>query len=178
MHKDSKTFSYNPWKVVDILIVPIQICVPTKDETGSIVWSTCKQLNAIWDTWAMRTTINDKIAIQMGMIPFDTMDCNGASWPYKANMYYADVTLLPSGMEFPNMVILWSDLWDTLHALVGMDIITKWDMALTQHEWKTCLSFVMPSYEKIDYVERHHISLSKKDAKLKKADKKAKRSRK
>ncbi len=59
---------------------------------------------------------------------------------------------LPNSVGFANVLVTKADMGET-EVLIGMDIISAGDFALTHKEGKTCFSFRVPSLLHIDFVE-------------------------
>jgi hypothetical protein len=60
---------------------------------------------------------------------------------------------LPNGIAFSGIQVTKGNLGDDIDVLIGMDIITAGDFAITNADGKTCMSFRIPSLKKIDYAE-------------------------
>lgn len=74
-----------------------------------------------------------------------------AGGPGKAGVYKINV-LLPNNIEFPALKVLDGDLYG-FDMLIGMDIISQGDFAVTHSDGKTTFTFRIPSIEKLDFVD-------------------------
>jgi uncharacterized protein YchJ len=63
---------------------------------------------------------------------------------------------LPNKVIIPDIKVLSGD-FQGYDIIIGMDIITLGDFALTNFEGKTKCSFRMPSMMEIDFVKKSHI---------------------
>ena len=64
---------------------------------------------------------------------------------------YSINIFLPSGMCFIALTVTKGALGATAQLLIGMDVISLGDFALTNKNGKTCFSFRVPSLDEIDY---------------------------
>jgi hypothetical protein len=115
-----------------------------------IVGQPAGTFQAIWDTGASATVITQKVIDQIGLKPMGMEINHTAMGPHKTEAYLVAV-FLPNQVCFPSVrvtrgVILGTDM------LIGMDIITNGDFAITNLNGKTVCSFRCPSREKIDFV--------------------------
>ncbi len=62
--------------------------------------------------------------------------------------------LFPRGVFFPRQRVTGVHLEENCGAVIGMDIISKGDFALTTRLTKTTFSFRHPSVERIDFTQR------------------------
>ena len=64
-------------------------------------------------------------------------------------MYAVNLVIPEMGMEFPDMIVTAVDV--DVDFIVGMDIISKGDMAVSNYKGNTVLSFRIPSRQTIDF---------------------------
>ncbi|HVT60978.1 MAG TPA: SEC-C metal-binding domain-containing protein [Thermoanaerobaculia bacterium] len=107
---------------------------------------------ALWDTGATGSMVSTAVVASLGLIPTGKVKIRHAVGEDIRNTYLVNVGL-------PNRVGISGILASECHAaggdfgfIVGMDIITSGDFALTNVGGKTWLSFRTPSCEVIDYV--------------------------
>ena len=105
---------------------------------------------AIWDTGAEMSSISEKIAQTMGLVPVGRARNYTAGGEIDVNIYVINV-LLPCEVNFAMIPVTGNDLGDA-DMLIGMDIISKGDFAVTNVKDMTTFSFRVPSLERIDYV--------------------------
>lgn len=108
-------------------------------------------IQALWDTGASITTISEKIAHSLGLVPIGFENVAHAQGVGKAKVYKVNI-LLPNGIEFHSLRVLEGNLTG-FDVLIGMDIITNGDFAITHSDGKTTFTFRIPSVEKLDFVE-------------------------
>ena len=109
--------------------------------------------DAIWDTGATNTVIDAKLVAQMQLTATGKSIVNHAQGSTRANTYIVDV-LLPMGVGFQNVIVTEGQLGGC-GLLIGMDIITTGDFALTRDGNTSWFSFrVPPSGQGVDYVDQ------------------------
>lgn len=106
---------------------------------------------ALWDTGASITTISKKVVAALGLTPIGFGDVSHAGGTAKAGVYILNI-ILPNGLLSPPMRVLDGILGD-FDVLIGMDIISNGDFAVTHSDGKTTFTFRLPSVEKIDFVD-------------------------
>lgn len=108
-------------------------------------------LQAIWDTGATNTSIAIESAIKLNLPIFSyTQVSTGAGIVEKAPVYLVNV-LLPNNVIIPNVPATGLTL-NSCEMLIGMDIITLGDFAITNHNGNTVCSFRLPSNKEIDFI--------------------------
>lgn len=106
---------------------------------------------AVWDTGATNTVISQKVVDACGLKQIGATKVFTAGGECICEIYLINIGL-PNGVAFPNVRVTKADM-GTTEVLIGMDIISSGDFALTHKDGKTCFSFRLPSLAKIDFVE-------------------------
>ena len=104
---------------------------------------------AIWDTGAMSTTISPELAQKLGLVSFGKVKMQHANGDAIVNTYIINL-LLPNNMEISTLPVMEGAMTD-VDLLIGMDVITLCDFAITNKEGKTIFSFDIPSCHETDY---------------------------
>lgn len=107
------------------------------------------ELNAIWDTGAMRSTISTKIANELKLIPLGQTRVCHADGESICNYYVVNL-LLPNKIEIKMLMVNDGKLTDT-DMLIGMDVISMCDFAITNPAAETKFPFQVPSTIDIDF---------------------------
>lgn len=107
------------------------------------------ELNAIWDTGAMRSTISTQIAQQLNLMPLGQTRVCHADGESICNYYLVNL-LLPNKIEIKMLMVNDGKLTDT-DMLIGMDVISMCDFAITDSGAETKFSFQIPSSLDIDF---------------------------
>lgn len=150
------------------IITPVGVCIahiPDPNKPHPQV----HQFNALWDTGAAVTAITPKVAQALGLIPITYETVFHAQGQGRAPVYKANV-LLPNGIEFHNLRILEGNLYG-FDLLIGMDIISEGDFALTNRDGKTVFSFQIPSTHLYDFEKQQEAQQANAASKKKKKKK-------
>jgi len=107
--------------------------------------------DALWDTGAENTVITKKIVNALSLSPVSQCIMYTPQGSCDANVYYVDI-MLPNGVIVPKLRVIEGSP-SGCDALVGMDIIQRGDIAVSNFEGKTVFSFRIPSMTDIDFVK-------------------------
>ncbi len=107
---------------------------------------------AIWDTGATGSVITKRIADECGLKPYSMVQCHTASGKMNTSVYFVNM-ILPNDMEINYIPVTEGLLCQDIDVLIGMDIISHSDFAVTNKDGKTMFSFMMPSHEHIDFFD-------------------------
>lgn len=113
-------------------------------------------VTAIWDTGAEMSSVSESIIQSMGLKPVGRARNYTAGGEIDVNIYVINI-LLPCDVNFAMIPVTGNDLGDA-DMLIGMDIISQGDFAVTNVGGKTTFSFRIPSIERIDYVNPSPVS--------------------
>lgn len=107
---------------------------------------------AIWDTGATNTVISEELAHNLNLTPIGKASVSTAGGIIEVNKYVLGLKL-PNNLQIQNVMVTAGKLNGT-DFLIGMDIITLGDFAVTNLNGKTTFSFRYPSCETINYVKQ------------------------
>ena len=110
-----------------------------------------EQCKAVWDTGAMSTVITPTMASKLGLKSLGLVKMQHANGVSLVNTYMINL-LLPNKMEVHSLYVMEGAMADT-DMLIGMDIITLCDFAITNKNGKTTFSFDVPSSRVTDYTK-------------------------
>lgn len=111
-----------------------------------------KQYNAIWDTGATGSVIDQKVVVELGLKPIGITMVSHADGQCMKSVYLVNIGL-PNRVGFQHMRVTEGNLGD-VDVLIGMDIISQGDFAITNAKGTTTFSFRCPSLERIDFVKQ------------------------
>jgi hypothetical protein len=108
---------------------------------------------ALIDTGATDTSISDKLAAGLGLNVVARCRVDAAGGTHTANAYSIDV-LLRNMVNFTRIrAVEFVKTIQIFDIIIGMDILTLGDLAITNHNHQTVLSFrVPPDTKHIDFV--------------------------
>jgi predicted aspartyl protease len=106
---------------------------------------------AIWDTGANSSVITPKAvaALQLNNYGLTSMVAIGRQ-NVKTITYLIDL-VLPNGMRFKNIIAPLGSITDEIDILIGMDIISLGDFAVSNFQGNTSFSLRVPSLQRIDF---------------------------
>lgn len=115
-------------------------------------------VTALWDTGATITCISEELARKLSMIPTGQIDMSGSTGSSTQNTYLVDI-VLPNNVKIDDLMVCDSSIGkQNLDMLIGMDIISRGDFAVSNYDNKTVFSFRTPSVEKINYAFETRVS--------------------
>jgi hypothetical protein len=104
---------------------------------------------AVWDTGAQMTVITSDLARKISLAPDGVATIRGVTGEERVNTYTVNL-VLPSGYAVQTMV-LECRASDSFDLLIGMDIISLGDFAISNKDGQAVFSFRVPSMERIDF---------------------------
>lgn len=110
-----------------------------------------KEYIAIWDTGATSSVITNRVARELNLKPFTFIPVNHAGGTSLDVPAYKINVRLPNGVGISEINVSEGKITGA-DVLIGMDIITKGDFAISHVNGKTKFTFRIPSVEAIDFV--------------------------
>lgn len=146
---DTRSFVFNYNKIENQLKTTVEIAKafdPKKTKNPPLL----KKYNAIWDTGATNTVISEKIIDECGLKPIGMAVVHTSERTTKSKVYIVNI-MLPLKIGFPFVQVTKGKLSNDIDVLIGMDIITRGDFAVTNKNWRTTFSFRIPSILCIEF---------------------------
>lgn len=109
-------------------------------------------IKALWDTGATNCAITKKIADQIGLSPTGQAEVHHANGVTLEDTYLINVAL-PNRIEVPLVKATECKSAGTFDLIIGMDIITMGDFAVTNEGGISVVSYRYPALKHIDYVK-------------------------
>lgn len=110
---------------------------------------------AVWDTGATRSCISTETATILSLVPYGQVRINTPSGMSDRNMYLVDLEL-PNSVVVKDLGVSDSEIGGQgVGVLVGMDVISLGDFAVSNFDGKTTFTFRIPSEQLIDYVAEY-----------------------
>jgi len=121
------------------------------------------EFTALWDTGAKTTFISDKIIQECKLVPSGkTLHVSGGrAEPFETEMFIISV-FLPNGVVVSPLRIGRVERLTKGDILLGMDIISLGDFAITNQNSQTIFTFCMPSTHSLDFLAENGPSESSK----------------
>jgi hypothetical protein len=111
-----------------------------------------KKYTAIWDTGATNTVITKKVMMECKLWSIGMTKVIHAGGEATTNSYLVNL-YLPNNLEVRGVRVSEGILGEKVDVLIGMDIISKGDFAVTNYNGRTVFTFRYPSVECIDFVK-------------------------
>ena len=108
-----------------------------------------EKANALWDTGATSSCISNQLAEKLHINPIGFEEMYHANGSSIVPTYLINI-LLPNEIGFYHIHVLGCDLHN-MDAIIGMDIISQGDFAISNFEGKTFFSFRIQSTQNISF---------------------------
>lgn len=112
-----------------------------------------KEFDAIWDTGATNSVISTKVVDECGLKPIGMTRVFHAGGSTENCEVFLVSIFLPNKVVVPTVRVT-KGVLAGCDVLIGMDVISQGDFAITHHGGKTTFSFRLPSREQIDFVKQ------------------------
>lgn len=144
--------------VVNVLPSPIGISEAFEPHEGDpmVAVPQVKQYQAIWDTGATASVISSNVVRDLGLKPIGVTRVHTANGTADQPSYMVNF-FLPNRVIFGLLRVTEAPLVGS-DALLGMDIISKGDLCISNFDGKTVLTFRFPSCGSFDFVSEHAIA--------------------
>jgi len=106
---------------------------------------------ALWDTGATDTVVSKKVVDALKLQPTGITGMVHADGKTTVNTHSVSI-FLPNDVVISAIRVLECNLPSDIDILIGMDIISKGDFAITSSNGKTKFSFQMPSTHDIEFI--------------------------
>lgn len=143
---ESRSFTVKCKGIARVLLTPIIVSSTFKNNKKQT------QINAIWDTGATASVISPKMVQECGLIPIGKDKVHTAGGIVTQNVYLIDIGL-PNGILIESVRVTEAQEIAGADALVGMDIISLGDFAISNFNGETIFTFRMPSEGIVDFVD-------------------------
>lgn len=105
-------------------------CLPVEVTIVNPLTNVAKNYVMIWDTGATNTVISQKVYDELKLHKIGDIDISGVSETISAPIVHIDI-ILPNGCAFKKLKVTTCNLPYETDGLIGMDIITKGDLAIS-----------------------------------------------
>ena len=126
-------------------------------ELRTLVVFNGKEYTALWDKGASGTVIRKDLAHELGLQPVSFAKIHTANGDCVSGIYIMMLEL-PNKVILSNLAVCDGILTSDIDFLIGMDVISKGDFAISNFNGQTTLTFRIPSAEKTDYVKQSNMA--------------------
>ena len=123
------------------------------DPMGPPPFPSMHPFRALWDTGATGSVVTPAVVSACGLIATGMQEVHGVHGPKTVPTFLVNIGL-PNNVAFQGVRVTLADLRDC-DALIGMDVITAGDLAITNKGDRTVFTFRVPSTRCIDFVKEH-----------------------
>jgi predicted aspartyl protease len=133
---------------VNTLLTEVQVDIPALIKIQNNVPHSFQKFIAIWDTGATCSVITKNIVDKLGLIPTGKANVHGVNSSQVVDTYIVDI-LLPNSVNVQNVNVMVCEINSPgSDMLIGMDIISTGDFAISNANNHTEFSFCIPSHER------------------------------
>lgn len=145
-HMDNRaTLTYTHNELVDAILTPVDLFFDVYNEVTS--YST----TALWDTGAMLSVISPEVAAKLKLDIVDTIQIAGINGESLAEVSIISIRF-PNGAIIKDVRVAICSMSMENEMIIGMDVITQMDIAITNGMGQTQFSFAIPPFEnRIDF---------------------------
>jgi hypothetical protein len=144
------TSKYNgiAWSIV----TPVDVDIPfDPTQLGGAPEPTWYSVRGIWDTGATNSVITSKVIQARDLKPIGIVEVGTPNGKSNANTYLVNFRM-PNHVGFVGIRVTEGKLED-VDVLVGMDIINKGDMSITNKDGQTWMTYQIPATHRTDFVD-------------------------
>ncbi len=109
-----------------------------------------EKFNAIWDTGATNSVISKNVINKCNLNPYSMTEVFTAGGRKLSNVFIVNIKL-PNNIMMSAVRVTEGEIVGNVDVLIGMDIINRGDLAITNYNGKTTMTFRIPSIKCIDF---------------------------
>lgn len=132
-------------------VCDVRVLTPVTDKTKGPDKET-PDVKGIWDTGATGTVITQRIVDELGLSLIDRTIVHTADGPMQSPVFLVDLRL-PTQVVMQGLNVTLGRLPPGIDVLIGMDVICQGDLAITNVNGLSRMTFRVPSCETIDYAK-------------------------
>lgn len=114
------------------------------------------EIRALWDTGATCSLITKEVASKLNLKPVSKTFMSTPSAEFAPTNEYLISLDLPNNTTFPNLKVA-EGVLNGCDMLIGMDVISNGDFAVSNFNGKTTFTFRMPSLMKFDFTKESYL---------------------
>lgn len=157
------SFTVDYGRRVDLLSTKVGISEAFPVSNAEVVSADPDQFNAIWDTGATGSAITPEVVKALNLRPSGMCTIHGVQGAKDTNTYLVNL-FLPNRVVIPNVRVSEVDkLVGNFGVLIGMDIIRQGDLAVSNVDNKTVMTFRLPSKKRFDFVAESQKSAAEQE---------------
>lgn len=113
-----------------------------------------KEFPGLIDTGATNTCVSSELITELELVSIGQIETGTANGKTEVDIYVVDLSLCDGRVVFPKHKVISANLTEQpgVEMLIGMDVLSCGDFAITHKDGKTMASFRIPSMISIDFV--------------------------
>lgn len=147
-----RAFTVKYDSVPNQLITECEVSQPSVNAKNSKNLVKRIKVNGLWDTGATNSVINKSVAERLNILPMGVSKIHHAGGESSVNTYVVNI-ILPHKVEISMVKVSEAEM-QGFDILIGMDIISLGDFAISNFNGKSIFSFRIPSIANIDFLEK------------------------
>jgi predicted aspartyl protease len=145
MRENPAAITYTYVGLVDSVLTPVELFLNEYNEITSYL------TNALWDTGAEMSVISPNVAEKLNLKILDKVKIAGIVGDDLVDTALVSIHF-PSDTAIKDVRVVICDMSPGNEVIIGMDVITQMDIAVTNGKGKTQFSYAIPPFdEKIDF---------------------------
>ena len=151
--KVSHSFTHHVQNRLRVIRTPVCVSLPFDPITlNPHQHPRAANFHAIWDTGATATVISEAVVLACALKPVGMVRAQTTAGTVNCEVYVVNLTI-DHKVAFPWVHVTKGYLGPDTGVLIGMDLITLGDFALTNRDGQTCFSFRYPAHDWIDFTQ-------------------------
>ena len=151
MDNEHASLTYTHTELIDAILTPAELFSDVYDEITSYF------TKALWDTGAMISVISPDVVTKLKLDIVDTIRIVGINGESMAEVAIISIRF-PNGAVIEDLRVAICDMTPGNEMIIGMDVITQMDIAITNGGGQTQFSFAIPPFDnRIDFSKRKEI---------------------
>ena len=145
MYKKRASLTYTHTELVDAILTPVEAFSDLYNEITSY------PTTALWDTGAMISVISPEIVSKLKLDIVDTLKIAGINTESLVEVAVISIRF-PNSSEIKDIRAAICNMPSGNEIIIGMDVITQMDIAITNGGGQTQFSFAIPPFDsRIDF---------------------------
>jgi predicted aspartyl protease len=157
--RNTRSFTITYPGITAKLLTRCRVCEAFNPLIGMEKHPKMEEFSAIWDTGATSSVITKNVADKLGLTPIGIIRVFHANGESYVNTYLVNIMLI-NDVGFHSLKVTEGVLRD-MDVLIGMDIISLGDFAISNSDGHTQFTFQTPSTRKFDFVKEFNDQLYK-----------------
>jgi len=122
------------------------------------------ECKGVWDTGATNSVISERLVNRLELPVISEIPTSGVNGTFITTLHVVDLWL-PNQILIPRLQVS-KGILEEEDVLIGMDVITQGDFAISNYEGKTVFTYRVPSVAVADYVKLAQLTSQARSSKV------------